>query len=95
MVTQNTKYRRGEGLKKPVDDILKASGVDLSIGGGFRELEQFQEHLSDYKVNGFDGLNPDWVMFSGNSFSAKKLYLLYDRVHEHYSVITKLKGLSL
>jgi len=40
----------------------------------------------------FDGLNTDRVMFSGNSLSAKKLYLLYDRDFDHYNVITNLKG---
>jgi hypothetical protein len=38
------------GLKNPVEDHLKASGVDLSNGGGFHELRQFQEHLSDYNI---------------------------------------------
>jgi hypothetical protein len=54
----------GRGLRKPVEDLLEASGVDLSNGGGFQELRQFQEHLSDYKIIVFDGLNPDRVMFS-------------------------------
>ena len=40
----------------------------------------------------FDGLNPDRVMFCGNSLSTKKLYLLYDRDNEHYNVITNIKG---
>jgi virulence-associated protein VapD len=31
-------------------------------------------------------------MFSGNSLSAKKLYLLYDRDNGHYTVITNFKG---
>jgi hypothetical protein len=31
-------------------------------------------------------------MFSGNSLSAKKIYLLYDRDNGHYNVITNLKG---
>jgi len=38
-------YRNGRGLKKHVEDLLKASGVDLSNGGGFEELRQFQDHL--------------------------------------------------
>ena len=83
-------YRDRYGLKKPVDDLLKASCVDLPNGEGFRE--RFQNHISDYKMIVFDGLNPDRVMFCGNSLSAKKLYLLYDRDLEHYSVITNLKG---
>ena len=40
----------------------------------------------------FDSLNPDKVMFSGNSLSAKKLYLLHDRDLGHHSVTTNLKG---
>ena len=63
-------------MKQPDENLLNASGVDLSNGGGFEELEQFQEYLSDYKNVVFDGLNPDKVMFSGNSLSDKKLYLL-------------------
>jgi len=66
--------------------------VYLSIGGGFEELRQFQDNLSDYQIIVLDGLNPDRVMFSGNSISAKKLHLLYDRDNEHYNVITYLKG---
>ena len=67
---------------------MKASGVDLANHGVFQELRQFQQHLSDYKIIVFDGLNPNRVMFSGNSLSTKKLHLLY----EHYNVITNLKG---
>jgi hypothetical protein len=43
-------YRNGYGLTQPVQDLLKASGVDLSNGGGLDELRQFQQHLSDYKI---------------------------------------------
>jgi hypothetical protein len=35
-------YREGYGLTKPVEDLLEASGVDLSNGGGLEELQQFQ-----------------------------------------------------
>jgi len=58
-------------MNKPVEDLFKASGVNVSNGGGFKELEQFQECLLNYKIVVFDGLNPDMVMFSGNSFSDK------------------------
>ena len=50
-------------MKAPVEDLLKASGVDLFNGGGLQELELFQEYLSDYKIVVFDGLNPDMVNF--------------------------------
>ena len=91
MVTQKFKsYSNGYCLTEPVEKLLNASGVDLSNGGGFYELQQFQQYLSDYKI--IVWLYPDRVMFSGNSLSAKKLYLLYDRDFEHYNVITNLKG---
>ena len=37
-------------------------------------------------------MNPDVVMFSGNTISAKILNLLYDRNEGHYNVSTNLKG---
>ena len=85
-------YRKGKGLKQPVEELLNALSVDLSNDGGFEELQQFQQYLSDYKIIVFDGLYPDRVMFSGNSLSVKKLYLLYNRDSGHYNVITNLKG---
>ena len=92
-MTQKYKsYSNGYGLKNPVEDLLKASGVDLSNGGGLNELEQFQDFLSDYKIVVFDGLSPDRVIFSGNSHSAKILYLLYDSNNGHYNVITNIKA---
>ena len=86
MVTQ------GKCIEKHIEDLLKASGVGLSNGGSFKELEQLQEYLSDYKIVVFNGLNPDRVIFSGNSLSAKKLYLLYNVNTKHYSVITNIKA---
>ena len=37
-------------------------------------------------------MSPDRIIFSGNSVSAKKLYLLYDEKDKHYNVITNLKA---
>ena len=85
-------YRDGYGLKKPVEELLKASGVDLPNGGGLEELQQFQDYLSDYKMFVFDGLSPDRLIFNGNSHSAKKLYFLYDSDNVHYNVITNIKA---
>jgi hypothetical protein len=45
-------------LDKPVEELMRASGVDLSNGGGVQEL-QFQAYLSDYQVTVYDGLSPD------------------------------------
>jgi len=76
-------YRKGRCLNQPVQDLVSASGVDLTNGGGLNELEQFQDYLSDYKIIVYDGLNPDKVIFSGNSLSNKKLYLLFDADSGH------------
>jgi len=59
---------------------------------GLNELDQFQNYLLDYKIIVYDYLNPDRVIFSGNSLSNKKLYLLYDTDSGHYNVITNLKA---
>jgi len=92
-VTQKyTLYRDGKGLKKPVQDFLCASGVNLTNGGGLNELEQFQNYLSDYKIIVYDGLSPNRFIFKGNYLSKKKLYLLYDADSGHYIVITYLKA---
>ena len=85
-------YKEGYVLHKAVEEHLKVSGVDLFNGGGLKVLQLFQEYLSDYKIIVFEGLYPDRVMFSGNSPSAKKMYLLCDQDFRHYKVITKLKG---
>jgi len=85
-------YRDCKGLTNPVEILLKASGVDLSNGGGFEEIRQLQNHLSDYQIIVFHGLNPDRVMSSENSRSAKKLHLLHDRDNENYNVITNLQS---
>ena len=59
-------YRDGKGSKKPVEDLLNASGTDLSIGGCFQDLRQFQYHISEYQIIVFDILTVDKVIFGGN-----------------------------
>jgi hypothetical protein len=61
-------YRNGYGFEQPVEEILEASGVDLSDSGSLQGLQQFQEHLSVYKMIVYDGLSPNRLIFSGNSF---------------------------
>jgi hypothetical protein len=85
-------YRNGRGLDKPVEYLLKVSCIDLSNGGGLEKLQQFQEYLSDYKIIVYDGLSPDRLIFSGNSLSDMKLYLLYVSDLGHYNVITNIKA---
>ena len=57
-----------------------------------KDLKEFQENLSDYKIVVFNGINPDRVMFSGNCLSSKKFHLLYNADTKHYSVITNIKA---
>jgi len=71
-------YRKGRGLKQPVEDLFNTSGVNFLSSGGIKEIEHFQNYLSDYKIIVYNRLGPDRVIFSGNSLSNKKLYLIYD-----------------
>jgi len=81
-------------MKTPVENLLKASGVDLSNGGDFEELGQIQEHLSD--KNSFICLiKARYIMFTGNSFSDKKLYFLYNADTRHYNVTTNIKAVMV
>jgi hypothetical protein len=57
-------YRDGKCLEKTVEELLKASGVDLSDVGGLEKLQQFQEFLSDYKIIVYDVWSPDRLIFS-------------------------------
>jgi hypothetical protein len=92
MVTRNTNNINGYGLEQPVEELLKASGVDLSDGGGLEGLRVFQECHPDSRIIVYDGLSPDRPICSGNSLSDKKLYLLYDADSGYYSVITNIKA---
>jgi hypothetical protein len=85
-------YRDEYQLDTPVEELFKASGVDLSNGGGLEEYQQVQEYLSDYKIIVYDRLSPDRLIFSGNSLSDKKLHLLYDSGSGHYNLITNIKA---
>ena len=72
MVTLSKHHINKETVLKPVEDLLKASGVDLSNAGSLQELAQFQEYLSDYNIVVLRGLNPNWVAFTGNFLSSNK-----------------------
>jgi hypothetical protein len=47
--TEYALYRHGKGFKQH-EEILKVSGLDLSNGGGFEELQQFQQYFSNYRI---------------------------------------------
>ena len=85
-------YRDRYLLDLITDMLLKASGVDLSNGGGLEELQQFQDSLSNYKTIVYDSLSPVRLIFSGCSVSNKKLSLLYDADTGQYNVIINKKG---
>jgi len=85
-------YRHGKCMKKPVENPLTNSSVDISNGGGLEEIQQLQEYISNYKIVVFDDLNMDRKMSSRNSLSDKKLYLLYIAGTRHYNVITNLEA---
>jgi hypothetical protein len=81
-------YRNGYLLDTSVADLLRASVVDLSNGGG---LQQFEEYLLDYKIIVYGGFSPDRLIFNGMSVSHKKIYLLYYADSGHFNVITNVK----
>jgi hypothetical protein len=43
-------YRHGWKILPKVREMLQATGVDLSRGGGIPELQAFQRHLSQYRI---------------------------------------------
>ena len=43
-------YRQGNCIKKPVENLLKASGVNLSNGRSLQGLAQFQEYFQTIKL---------------------------------------------
>ena len=86
-----TSYRKGNKLDQATEDLLKASGIYLSIVGGLQELQHFEDYFSDYKIIFYDGMSTGRFIFTGNSLSSKTLYLLYDADTGHYNVLTNIK----
>jgi hypothetical protein len=82
----------GRKLKKPAQDLLLASGVQLDNEGGIEELAQIQNFLPGYKIIVYDGLSPNRVMFSRNTDFPNKLNLLHDSENKNYDIITNITG---
>jgi len=61
----------GRNLEQPFEDFLSASRVNFANGAVLKELEQFQNYLSNYKIILYDGLSHDRVIFEGNSFRTR------------------------
>jgi uncharacterized membrane-anchored protein YhcB (DUF1043 family) len=59
---------------------------------GIAKLEKFQEHVNEYRIVVYGGLNCDEVIFDGMVESKKRLNVTYDEVTKHYHVITSLTG---
>ena len=56
------------------------------------EIQQFQDHYSEYKIVVYGGLNCEDIIFEGRVTSEKRVNLLYDDVTRHYHVIANLTG---
>ena len=80
-------YRQGRKILPEVHELLQASGVDLSRGGGIPELQAFQRHLSHNRIIVYSGLRCD-IMFDGQVTTSQRINLLYDG--QNYHVITNL-----
>jgi hypothetical protein len=80
-------YRKGRKIKPRVDEIITASGVDLTNGGGIPELETLQKYLSDYRIVVYSGLRCENIIFDGHTNSEKRLNLLYNFENKHCNVI--------
>ena len=86
MIQSNARFGLTDRLEVHLDHVR------MPAAKGERAEKTKGRSLDVIKIIVFDGLNPDRVMFSGNSLSDKKLHLLYDRDSEHYNVITNPKG---
>jgi len=57
MVTQRTHYIEKMNFEKLAEVLVSGSGFDLTNGWSFKDLEQFQNHLSEYKIIVYDSLS--------------------------------------
>ena len=64
----------------------------MENGGGIREIQQLQDHFTEYKIVVYGGLNCSDILFEGRVASEKRVNLLYDEVNRHFHVITNLTG---
>ena len=85
-------YRRGYKIRPIVDRLLETTGINLSTGGGIPELMKFKDHLKEYRIVVFEGLNCEDIFFDGEVESEKRIILLYDDVTKHYHVTNNLTG---
>jgi hypothetical protein len=60
-------YRDGRKIGPVVQRLLQTTGINLDrVGGGIRELTQFQEYFKEYRILVFSDLNcEDNVRWTG------------------------------
>ena len=62
-----------------VPQLLETKGIESKKGGGIPEITKFQEHVHEYKIVVYSGLNFDSIMFQGHVESYKHINHLYHR----------------
>jgi hypothetical protein len=85
-------YRRGMKIFPAVNALIRETGIELRDCGGIPELTKFQEHLSQYRIVVYSGLQCENIMFDGQVNASTRINLLYDDVNRHNHVITNLTG---
>jgi len=85
-------YRQGRKIPSEVQHLLQTTGINLDKGGGMNEIQQLQDHFSEYKIVVYGGLNCEDIIFEGRVTCEKRVNLLYDGVKRHFHIITNLTG---
>jgi hypothetical protein len=85
-------FRRGCKILPVFQKLLQTTGINLDNGAGIPKLIRFQEHLTEYRIVVYAGLNCDQIMYDGEVDSSTRINLLYDDVTRHYHVINTLTG---
>ena len=75
-----------------IDRLLVTTGIDLKNGAGISEITKYQDHLHEYKIVVYSGLNCESIMYQRHVDFDKRINLLIDEVTQQYHVISNLKG---
>jgi len=85
------KLSKRRGLKQRVEELLRLSGINLTKCGALKEIEQFQNYLSNYKIIVYVGLRLNTVTFEGNSHSKKTLLRTSKLLRPRSIYVTRVK----
>jgi hypothetical protein len=85
-------FIHGRKIHSVVDRLLAMAGIELTNGGGIKELIKFQEHFKWYRIVVFGGLICKDLVFDSQVESEKRINLLYVDVTQHYHVINSVTG---